>query len=94
MEHFIVGYQVTVKPKLSKMISIHQSQAVLYPEFRVKILNETKQIMLRCSMMSDSLPPHRPHSSPPVSSVHFLGKTVGMGCHFLLQEIFLTQGSN
>ena len=44
MEHITVGYQVTVKPKLSKMIWIHQSQAVLYPEFRVKILNEIKQI--------------------------------------------------
>ena len=24
----------------------------------------------------------------------FLGKTTGVGCHFLLQGIFLTQGSN
>ena len=24
----------------------------------------------------------------------FLGKSTGVGCHFLLQEIFLTQGSN
>jgi len=24
----------------------------------------------------------------------FLGKITGVGCHFLLQEIFLTQGSN
>ena len=34
--------------------------------------------------------------SPPGSSVHrtFLSKNAGMGCHFFLQEIFLTQGSN
>ena len=34
--------------------------------------------------------------SPPGSSVHgnFPGKSAGVGCHFLLQEIFLTQGSN
>ena len=34
--------------------------------------------------------------SLPGSSVHgfFPGKNTGMGCHFLLQEIFLTQGSN
>ena len=34
--------------------------------------------------------------SPPGSSVHgvFSGKNTGMGCHFLLQGIFLTQGSN
>ena len=34
--------------------------------------------------------------SLPGSSVHgiFLGKNTGVGCHFLLQEIFLTQGLN
>ena len=34
--------------------------------------------------------------SPPGSSVHwnFSGKNTGAGCHFLLQEIFLTQGLN
>ena len=33
--------------------------------------------------------------SPPVSSVHgILCKNTGVGCHFLLQMIFLTQGSN
>ena len=33
--------------------------------------------------------------SPPGSSVHgiFPGKNTGIGCHFLLQGIFLTQGS-
>ena len=34
--------------------------------------------------------------SPPGSSVHgiFPGNNTGVGCHFLLQEIFLTQGLN
>ena len=34
--------------------------------------------------------------SPPGSSVHgdYPGKNNGVGCHVLLQEIFLTQGSN
>ena len=34
--------------------------------------------------------------SPPGSSVHgiFPSKDTGVGCHFLLQGIFLTQGSN
>ena len=32
--------------------------------------------------------------SPPVSSVHFPGKNTGVGCHFLLQWIFPTQGLN
>ena len=34
--------------------------------------------------------------SPPGSSVHriFPGKNIGVGCHFLVQGIFMTQGSN
>ena len=34
--------------------------------------------------------------SPPSSSIHgdSLGKNTGVGCHALLQRIFLTQGSN
>ena len=34
--------------------------------------------------------------SPPDSSVHgiFPGRTTGVGCHFLLQRMFLTQGLN
>ena len=34
--------------------------------------------------------------NPPGSSAHgiFPGKNIGAGCHFLLQGIFLTQGSN
>ena len=34
--------------------------------------------------------------APPGSSVHggSSGKNTGVGCHALLQEIFLTQGSN
>ena len=38
-----------------------------------------------CSVMSNSLQPH-PWDSP--------GENTGMGCHFLLQGIFLIQGSN
>src|SRR5574337_503031 len=32
------------------------------------------------------------YQAPP--SWDFLGKNTGVGCHFLLQEIFLTQGLN
>ena len=46
-----------------------------------------------CSVMSDSLQPHGlpasilcPRDSP--------GKNTGVGCHFLLQEVFPTQESN
>ena len=35
-----------------------------------------------CDLMNYSLPGHFP------------GKNIGLGCHFLLQGIFMTQGSN
>ena len=47
-----------------------------------------------CSTVSDSL---RPHGLYPARLLHprdFPDKNTGVGCHFLLQEIFLTQGSN
>ena len=45
------------------------------------------------SVMPDSWWPVR--CGPPGSSVHgILGKNTGVGCHSLLQGIFLTQGSN
>ena len=42
--------------------------------------------MLSPLVMSDSLLPHYPWK--------FSGKNTGVGCHFLLWGIFLTQGSN
>ena len=47
-----------------------------------------------CLVRSDSLQP--PDCSPPGSSVHgiFSSKNIGVGCHFLLPGIFLTQGWN
>ena len=48
-----------------------------------------------CSVMSDSLRPHEltvAYHAP--LSTGFSRKGAGVGCHFLLQRIFLTQGSN
>ena len=52
--------------------------------------------MLSRSVMSDSL---RPHGLHPVRLLEFClwnfpGKNTGAGCHFLLQRIFPTEGSN
>ena len=47
-----------------------------------------------CSAMSKTL---RPHGLKPKSLLHpwnFPGKNTEVGCHFLLEGIFLTQGSN
>ena len=51
--------------------------------------------MRACSVAFESWGPYGLYS-PPSSSVHriFRSKNTGMGCHFLLQWIFLTQGSN
>ena len=44
--------------------------------------------------MSDSLRPHRLYPTKLLCPWNFLGKNTWGGCHFLLQGIFPTQGSN
>ena len=44
--------------------------------------------------MSDSLQPHGLHPTRLLCPWDFPGKSTGVGCHCLLQGIFLTQGSN
>ena len=50
--------------------------------------------MLGCSVISDSLQPHGLLPARPLRPWNFPGKNTGVGCHFLLQGIFPTQGSN
>ena len=50
--------------------------------------------LLACSVMSDSLGRHGPQSSRLLCPWNFPGKTTGVGCNFLLREIFPTQGLN
>ena len=47
-----------------------------------------------CSVLSNFLPPHRLLLTRFLCPWNFPGKNAGVGCHFLLQGIFLTQGSN
>ena len=47
-----------------------------------------------CSVMSDSLVIPRTVANQAPLLWNFPGKKTGVGCHFLLQGIFLTQGSN
>ena len=51
-------------------------------------------IVFSHSVMSDSLQPHRLQPSRLLCPRNFLGMNTGVGCHFLLQGFFLTQGSN
>ena len=46
-----------------------------------------------CSVMSDSLRPHELQPTRLLCQWDSPGKNTGVGCHFLLQDIFLTQGS-
>ena len=46
------------------------------------------------SVVSDSLPPHGLGPTRLLCSWDFPGKNTGLGCHFLLQGVFLTQGLN
>ena len=47
-----------------------------------------------CSFVSNSLQPHRLQPTRLLCPWDLPGKNTGAGCHFLLQRIFLTQGSN
>ena len=47
-----------------------------------------------CSVISDLLQPHGLQPTRLLCPWDFSGKNTGVGCHFSLQGIFLTQGSN
>ena len=47
-----------------------------------------------CSLVSDPLQPHELQLARLLCPWYFPGKNTGVGCHFLLQGIFPTQGLN
>ena len=51
-------------------------------------------VCVSCSVVSDSLQPHRLQPARLPCPWNSPGKNTGVGCHFLLQGIFLTQGLN
>ena len=51
-------------------------------------------IMPNCSVVSDSLRPQERQPARLLYPWDFPGKNIGVGCHFLVPEIFQTQGSN
>ena len=56
--------------------------------------NYWSEVKWSCSVMSDSLRPHGLWPTRFHCPWGFPGKDTGVGCHFLLQEIFSTQGLN
>ena len=56
--------------------------------------NVNVKLLFSCSVLSDSLRPHGLWPSRLLCPWDSPGKNIGVGCHFLLQGIFLMQGSN
>ena len=69
-------------------------------ELRCKMLNKIlvnwiqQYEWVKSLSQSDSLPPHGLQPTRLLHPWDFPGKNTGQGCHFFLQEIFLTQGLN
>ena len=57
-------------------------------------MHESEKWKWSRSAVSDSLWPHGLQPTRLLHPQDFPGKSTGVGCHFLLQRIFLTQGSN
>ena len=72
-----------LKISVQKIISLHG-----------KFIKELICVCVSCSVVSNSLRPCGLEPSRLVCPCDFPGKNTGVGCHFLLQRIFLTQGSN
>ena len=54
----------------------------------------TTEVVQAHSVLANSLRPHELCSARLLCPWDSLGKNTGVGCHFLLQEIFPTQGLN
>ena len=55
---------------------------------------KSKSESVSCSVVSNSLQPHGLQPARLLCPWNSPGKNTGVGCHSLLQRIFLTQGSN
>ena len=60
----------------------------------LNVLHNLKCAVHACSVVSDSFWPYGLYSARLLCPWNFPSKNTGMGCHFLLQGIFPTQGSN
>ena len=65
-----------------------------FSHLRLKISFQIWNVCESCSVVSASLRPHGLWPARLLCPWDFPGKNTGVGCHFLLQGIFLTQGSN
>ena len=75
------------------LVKLLPASSILYRDrcFLYLTLSEVKGSH---SVVSDSLRPHGLQPTRILSPWDFPGKNTGVGCHFFLQGIFPTQGSN
>ena len=66
----------------------------LYPWNKSHSIMVLLLLLFSSSVMSNSLRPYGLQASRLLCPWNFPGKNMGAGCHFLLQGIFSTQGSN
>ena len=85
------------KESLYKMIKVWYKK-VKYKKcniiIHVNIYIPNNLCMCKCSVMSDSLQSHGQQPTTLLCQWAISVKNTGVGCHFLLQGIFSTQGSN
>ena len=88
----LVGYSPRGHKELDMMEQLtHWLQSSI---FERRLYEWISSVQFSRSVVSDSL---RPHGLQPTTFHHlwdFPGKNTGVGCHFLFQEIFPTQGLN
>ena len=88
------GQEIIQQPLKNKF---HQTRLIANV-IKLKQFKQQMMCMAVCilspSVVSDSLRPHRLQPARLLCPWDFTGKKTGVGCHFLLQQIFPTQGTN
>ena len=88
--------QFKIKKKKKKKLTPTMHLALQVVKSNIKTVNTTGMhvCMLSCSVVFYSLWPYGLQPARLLCPWNFPGKNTGVGCHFLLPGIFLTQGSN
>ena len=80
---------------MDKEVVVYVYNGILFSHNKKKILpSEGRFLCVSHSVVSDSLWPHGLYLTRLLCPWKSPGKITGVGCHFLLQGIFPTQGSN
>ena len=85
----LVGNHTSVAKSSERLGKPLLSSELMFLIFRMRSI-----FMLSHLSVSDPLRLHGQSPTRLLCSWRFPGKNTGVGCHFLLQRIFLTQGSN